>query len=89
MKKLASTLPNMILSLGIITIASGALLGWVYSITKEPIALQAAAQQQAAIAEVAPAFDNNPEADNGRLKSTESHSQSIPPTTTVNSSVLL
>ena len=63
MKKLASTLPNMILSLGIITIASGALLGWVYSITKEPIALQAAAQQQAAIAEVAPAFDNNPEAD--------------------------
>ena len=53
MKKLASTLPNMILSLGIITIASGALLGWVYSITKEPIALQAAAQQQAAIAEVA------------------------------------
>ena len=29
MKKLASTLPNMILSLGIITIASGALLGWV------------------------------------------------------------
>jgi len=63
MKKLASTLHNMILSLGIITIASGALLGWVYSITKEPIALQAAAQQQAAIAEVAPAFDNNPEAD--------------------------
>jgi len=63
MKKLASTLPNMILSLGIITIASGALLGLVYSITKEPIALQAAAQQQAAIAEVAPAFDNNPEAD--------------------------
>ena len=63
MKKLAATLPNMILSLGIITIASGALLGWVYSITKEPIALQAAAQQQAAIAEVAPAFDNNPEVD--------------------------
>lgn len=63
MKKLASTLPNMILSLGCITVIAGALLGWMYSITKDPIAKQAQAQQQAAIAEVAPVFDNNPEAD--------------------------
>lgn len=63
MKKLASTLPNMIISLGCITVIAGALLGWMYSITKEPIALQAEAQQQAAIAEVAPAFNNNPESD--------------------------
>lgn len=63
MKKLASTLPNMILSLVVITVAAGALLGWLYSITKEPIALQAAEQQKAAIAEVAPAFTNNPEED--------------------------
>lgn len=63
MKKLASTQPNMILSLGIITIISGSLLGWIYSVTKEPIARQAEAQQQAAIAEVAPKFTNNPEAD--------------------------
>lgn len=63
MRKLASTLPNMILSLGLITIVAGSLLGWMYSVTKEPIALQAAAQQKAAIADVAPAFTNDPEAD--------------------------
>lgn len=63
MKKLASTLPNMVLSLGIITVAAGALLGWVYQLTKEPIAIQAADQQVAAIKAVAPPFDNNPEAD--------------------------
>ena len=63
MKKLASTLPNMILSLGLITVISGAVLGWVYSVTKEPIELQAKAQQQAAIAEVSPPFNNNPEAE--------------------------
>lgn len=63
MKKLASTLPNMILSLTIITMAAGALLGWVYSITEGPIALQASQQQKAAIAYVAPPFDNDPETD--------------------------
>lgn len=63
MKKLASTLPNMIMSLGSITIVAGALLGAMYSVTKEPIERQEAAQQQAAIADVAPSFDNDPEAD--------------------------
>lgn len=63
MKKLESTLPNMILSLGIITVVAGAILGWMYSITKEPIEQQVQAQQQAAIAEVAPKFDNDPEAE--------------------------
>lgn len=61
MKKLASTLPNMIVSLGCITVIAGSLLGWMYSVTQEPIARQAEAQQQAAISEVAPAFNNNPE----------------------------
>lgn len=63
MKKLASTLPNMILSLGIVTVVSGALLGAMYSATKDPIARQAAAAQEAAIADVTPPFDNNPESD--------------------------
>jgi len=40
MKKLASTLPNMIISLVSITVVAGALLGITYSITKQPIALQ-------------------------------------------------
>ena len=63
MKKLASTLPNMILSLGIITILSGTLLGGMYAITKEPIEEQNRLLQQQAIAEVAPPFNNNPEAE--------------------------
>ena len=63
MKKLASTLPNMILSLGTITIVAGAILGATYAATKEPIAKQQQMQQEAAIASVAPKFDNNPEAE--------------------------
>lgn len=63
MKRLASTLPNMILSLGIVTIVAGALLGAMYSATKEPIARQQDEQRQAAIKAVAPPCDNNPEAD--------------------------
>lgn len=63
MKKLASTLPNMILSLGCISVFAGAVLGGVYTVTKEPIERQAAAMRQAAISDVAPAFTNNPEAD--------------------------
>lgn len=63
MKKLESTMPNMVLSLGVITVVAGAVLGWMYSVTKEPIEQQAQAQQQAAIAEVAPRFDNDPEAE--------------------------
>lgn len=63
MKKLKSTLPNMILSLGIVTVLAGALLGGMYALTKEPIARMALEQQTAAIREVAPEFDNNPEAD--------------------------
>lgn len=73
MKKLQSTLPNMILSLGAITVIAGALLGAVYSATKEPIAKMEKEQQVEAIRQVAPPFDNDPEADawstdiNGRL----------------------
>lgn len=63
MKKLASTLPNMILSLGLVTVAAGALLGGVYAVTKEPIAEMQQQTQINAIKSVAPAFDNNPEAD--------------------------
>lgn len=63
MKKLESTLPNMILSLGIITILAGTLLGGIYAITKKPIEEQAQRLQEKAIAEVTPPFDNNPEKD--------------------------
>lgn len=63
MKKLKSTLPNMLLSLGTITIIAGGLLGLVYSLTSEPIAEAAANAKIEAIAAVVPPFDNNPEED--------------------------
>ena len=62
MKKLASTFPNMVLSLGLITALAGALLGVIYDITKAPIEEQARQAQIQAIREVAPEFDNNPQA---------------------------
>lgn len=61
MKKLESTLPNMVLALGIVCILAATLLGGMYMITKEPIEKQMKAQQEAAILEVAPPFNNNPE----------------------------
>lgn len=63
MKKLTSTLPNMIMSLGAIGVVAGGLLGGMYAITKTPIEEAEKRQLTASIAEVAPAFDNSPEAD--------------------------
>ncbi len=63
MKKLESTLPNMLLSLGSITAIAGLLLGVMYAITKKPIERQTAEAKVAAIRAVAPTFDNDPEAD--------------------------
>lgn len=51
----------MLLSLGVITIVAGALLGGMYAITKEPIEAGESRQLTEAIAKVAPAFDNDPE----------------------------
>ena len=61
MKRLASTLPNMVLSLGLITAVAGALLAFVYSVTKNPIEEQKKKAQIEAIQAVAPPFDNDPE----------------------------
>lgn len=63
MKKLKSTLPNMLLSLGLIGIVAGGLLGGMYAITKEPIAEAEKKQLTESIAAVTPAFDNSPEDD--------------------------
>lgn len=68
MKKLASTLPNMILSLGAITILAGTLLGVMYSVTKEPIARMEIERRDAAIKEVLPPYNNNPEADKTEIR---------------------
>ena len=58
----------MILSLGIIGVVAGGLLGGMYAITKKPIAEAEKKQLTASIAEVAPAFDNSPEDDRDTIK---------------------
>lgn len=55
-----STLVNMILSLGIITIIAAALLSAVYTVTEEPIAAAALNKQVEAVSAVTPEFNNDP-----------------------------
>ena len=63
MAKMESSFKNMVLVLTGITVIAGGLLGWVNDLTTAPIAAAKAAKQQAAIQAVAPAFDNDPIAD--------------------------
>lgn len=63
MKKLESSLKNMVLSLTGFSVVAGALLGWVNDITAEPIAQANAKTLSDAIAVVVPGFDNNPAED--------------------------
>jgi len=60
MSKSESTLFSMVLTMLIITVVSGAGLGFVYEITKEPIAASKLQKKLEAIQEVLPEFDNNP-----------------------------
>ena len=60
MKKLTSTLPHMLLSLGLVCIVAAALLAGMYMVTKEPIAQMEQKSQLEAIRKVAPEFNNNP-----------------------------
>ncbi len=69
MAKTESTLKNMVLTLLVITGIAGVSLGFVHSVTKEPIALAKQAKQQKAITKVVPAFDNIPGEEAINLKS--------------------
>ncbi len=60
MKKLASTFPNMLLSLTIICSIVGAILGVMNEITKDPIAATELKNKTEAIKNVVPTFNNNP-----------------------------
>lgn len=60
MKKLPSTLPNMILSLGIICLIIAGILALVNVATKDTIAQAETKAKVEAIKEIVPAFDNNP-----------------------------
>lgn len=60
MGKTESTFRNMALSLTLIALVSSALLGFVYEVTKEPIALSNLNKKLDAIKQVVPEFNNNP-----------------------------
>ena len=57
MAKLENNLKNFLLSMTLISLIVGAILGGVYVLTEEPIAEANAAKQTKAIEAVAPAFD--------------------------------
>ncbi len=66
-----SSLKNMVITLLVITGVAGAALGFVYKLTKEPIAKAKLEKQQNAIKEVVPEFDNNPAGEFTEYKSVE------------------
>lgn len=59
-KKLPSTLPNMVISLVLITAVMATALGFVYGITQEPIQKTNKEKEVKAIKNVIPNFDNDP-----------------------------
>jgi electron transport complex protein RnfG len=63
MAKLESTFKNMLLSLLFISMGMSAALGFVYSLTKEPIEKANKMKEVQAITEVLPEFDNDPTLD--------------------------
>ncbi|MCG8412305.1 MAG: RnfABCDGE type electron transport complex subunit G [Bacteroidales bacterium] len=75
MAKKESTFVSMVLTLFIITFVASAALGYLYELTKEPIAASKLAKQNKAIMLVVPEFDNQPvdesykmEVDGGNLE---------------------
>ena len=68
MAKTESTFLNMLVVLTVTTLIVGAALGYVYNITKKPIAEAEKKQQIEAIQMVAPEFDNSPIKDKYSLK---------------------
>ena len=60
MAKKESTLGNMIIALVAVTLAASTSLGFIYQITKEPIAAAKLAKKMDAIQNVLPEFNNEP-----------------------------
>ena len=79
MAKTESTIKNMILSLTLIALGSSAALGFVYELTKEPIALSVLNKKLNAIKQVVPEFDNDPNDEMFRLPTGEGDSLDVYP----------
>ena len=60
MAKKESTLFNMVITLFVVTLLASTALGFVYEVTKEPIAKAKLAKKTEAIKKVMPEFSNNP-----------------------------
>lgn len=60
MAKRESTFFNMVTALLAVTLLASSLLGFIYELTKEPIAIAGAAKKNQAIGSVLPEFDNDP-----------------------------
>jgi electron transport complex protein RnfG len=79
MAKTESTFRNMVLSLTLIALGASAGLGFVYELTKEPIALSVLNKKLDAIKQVVPEFNNNPNEEMFRLATGEGDSLDIYP----------
>ena len=79
MKKIESTLPNILLSLTIICIVAGTALSATNKFTEKAIAAAMEAELQNAIKKVLPEFDNNPTKEQYKLAITEGDSLTIYP----------
>jgi electron transport complex protein RnfG len=79
MAKTESTFKNMVLSLTLISLGASACLGYVYQMTKEPIALSILNKKLSAIKQVVPDFNNDPNAEVFRLPTGEGDSLDIYP----------
>ncbi|OAV72521.1 electron transport complex protein RnfG [Bacteroidales bacterium Barb6] len=81
MEKLQSTLPNMFLSLTLISLCAGVILATADKYTAEPIALSKAAALESAVKEVIPPFDNNPLQDSYQAVTADGDSLLVYPAT--------
>jgi electron transport complex protein RnfG len=79
MAKTESTFKNMVLSLTLISLGASASLGFVYVMTKEPIAASVLNKKLNAIRQVVPEFTNNPSEEMYRLPTGEGDSLDIYP----------
>jgi electron transport complex protein RnfG len=79
MAKTESTLKNMVLSLTLVALVASTCLGFIYEITKGPIATTALNKKLDAIKEVVPGFNNNPDAEMFRLPTGDGDSLDVYP----------
>lgn len=68
MSKTESSLPNMILTLVLVTLVAGGALGYIFQLTKAPISEAKKSKQQEAIRQVVPPYNNNPGDDMYEIK---------------------